>query len=88
MLQQEITPFANAHIEKIEAIRHEITMLLGTTPADRETVQVSRESLVEWLDDLKTSTRGFERFRVCAEDEWEQKERYRTYAKENGYPYS
>lgn len=88
MLQHEIEPFGDAHIKAQTEILDQIQALLGQSPASHNTVLVDREKLMDWYEKARTARQGFARFQACALDEWKQKERYRKFAIENGYPYS
>lgn len=76
MLFQEITPFATAHRAKLDSI---IETLESLDP-DLQTVTISGEIAAQWANDLRNTKRAFDRFEVCAKDEWKQKERYQDTA--------
>lgn len=85
MLQHEITPFADHHIEQLESV---IDAFQQVRHFNENGFAVTEAELMEWDRKLKDARNALTRFKVCAEDEWKQKERYRKYAMENGYPYS
>lgn len=85
MLEHEITPFAEAHREVLDEIIS--AMMLQNTP-DPTKLTFPTETVFGWVEKLNNTKRAFDRFEVCALDEWKQKKRYRKYAKEHGYPYS
>ena len=85
MLEPEITPFATAHRNALDKI---IAQMQSPTTHDPDNVTYPVETVLEWVEKLRTAKRGFDRFEVCALGEWKQKVRYEKYAKQHGYPYS
>jgi hypothetical protein len=71
MLQGEITPFAKAHTDAVQEILDEIEKHFRHPSSH----PVTNDQLMRWQKTLTLTQRGFERFRVCAEDEWRMKEK-------------
>ena len=68
MLQHEITPFADYHIEQLKEVR-------ATVQKARDAVD-SNQELDHHLDQLTGAINALVRFKVCMEDESKQKLRY------------
>lgn len=77
MLQPEISPFAQAHRNVIDEI------IENLTPPDifAESITLTRDEAAKIVKELQTTKRGFDRFEACALDEWKQKERYASIAR-------
>lgn len=86
MLQHEITPFADAHIQKTRDARNGLEAMLTTSRLALTTNQI--EALTDAINAFGSNINALTRFKLCAEDEWKQKKRYEKYAKEHGYPFS
>lgn len=82
MLPNEIEPFADHHISKLLQISD---LIHPEKSGDRPIEPLDDEAIYEIVNGAR---RALERFKVCMADEVKQKDRYRTYAKEHGYPYS
>lgn len=76
MLQHEITPFAQAHRNALDEIIETLTL-----PSHAGSITLTSEYAAEIVKKLQTTKRGFDRFEVCALDEWKQKERYAEIAR-------
>lgn len=72
MLQQEITPFADAHIQNLNLVLDELDALLSANIAP------SPDLMENWAKKVDLAREALVRFRVCAEDEWKQKDRLRA----------
>ena len=83
MLPGEIEPFADHHIERLDAVK-ELLSALELCFSDRSTI----DQIAAARNDLNNARNGFVRFKVCMVDEVKQKTRYAKYAKEHGYQYS
>lgn len=84
MLPNEIEPFADHHIEKLQTIMHDVHANHATNTPKTFTA----EEVVELCKVLDGAASALTRFKICMADEVKQKDRYRQYAQENGYPYS
>ncbi len=82
MLPHEIEPFADHHIAKLLQISD---YLHPEKAGDRPIEPLDEEAIYEIVNGAR---RALDRFKACMADEVKQKERYRTYAKDHGYPYS
>lgn len=84
MLPGEIEPFADRHIEKLQSIINDVHVHhIAKTP-----MTFTAEEVRDLCVILEDAANALTRFKVCMEDEVKQKDRYRKYAKENGYKYS
>jgi hypothetical protein len=82
MLPGEIAPFADHHINELEAVL-QILMQARTTGVPMPDITLNAA-----MDQVRSAQSGFVRFKVCMADEVKQKKRYEEYAKKHGYKYS
>jgi hypothetical protein len=82
MLPGEIAPFADHHMNELEAVRQTLMQIHATN----QPIPEIRFNAI--MDQLKSAQDALYRFKVCMADEVKQKTRYAKYAKENGYKYS
>ena len=82
MLPNEIEPFADHHIAKLLQISD---IIHPEKSGGRPIENLDDEAIYEIVNGAR---RALERFKVCLADEVKQKNRYRKYAKNNGYPYN
>lgn len=81
MLLREIEPFADHNIESLAVVRD----LLQTLQLDLEALPpgITEKVLQDNINRLNQAMNAFVRFRVCAVDEWNQKTRLQTVARDH-----
>lgn len=77
MLLNENAPFADAHIENLEAVEVLLKRQIAADYEDPNVTPPTREELVDAIMKLQSAQSGFQRYKVCFADEWAQKTRMR-----------
>ena len=73
MLPNENGPFATHHRD---LLRDKIDMLQDRLNDNLDTVELPRELAVQWIVELRSHIRAFDRYEVCFRDEQTTKHRY------------
>ena len=78
MLQSEIAPFADYHIKHLEEVRQLLQSIAGSY--NGVAVGITLHDVAQAVSKTTQAIAGVQRFKTCALDEWQQKERAIEYA--------